>query len=448
MRASVVSCVAMVLVVVGTAGLASQPVRVLGLTECITLALASDPGLRASALESAAANARLRELQGQYVPSVSVQAGYSRLSDVTPGSLSIQTPLGPATAAFPASPLNSTVVKLSVQQPLFTGLRIASSIRQADAARASAGSDLQRSRSEVRYAVTDAYWQLEKTASMEKSAAEVLAQQQRKLADVKTLHDQGVATQNDVVQAGMRLEDARIDSQRAASVREMARLRLAQLIGAPLGEALDAPDDAAAAAPDPAPTFGHGLEDLVARALAARPELASARYRIGAQDAAVDVARAGRFPTVFVTGDYTFADPNPRVFPQSDQFTGTWSVGIMASFDIGRYPQVSAQEEQARSRAAQAREALRGQSDAIAAEVVRAAILLNAALASYESLQRQTSQTEENARFVDDRFRLGAALESARLDSQSLLTRARLRERAGLIDCLIAKAGLDRAVGE
>jgi outer membrane protein TolC len=162
----------------------------------------------------------------------------------------------------------------------------------------------------------------------------------------------------------------------------------------------------------------------------------------------VDVARAGRFPTLFVTGDYLFADPNPRVFPQSDQFTGTWSVGIMASFDIGRYPQVSAQEDQARSRAAQAREALRGQSDAITAEVIRAAILLNTALASYESLKKETSQAEENARYVDERFRLGVVLESAQQDAQSLLTRARLRERTGSIDCRIAKAGLDRAVGE
>ena len=448
MRACAVSCVAMVLAVAGATGLASQAVRVLGLAECTALALAHDPGLRVNELESAAANARLRELRGQYVPSVSVQAGYSRLSDVTPGSLSVQTPIGAATAAFPASPPNSTAVKLSLQQPLFTGLRIASSIRQADAARASAGSDLQRSRSEVRYAVTDAFWQLERAVAMEKSAAEIQGQLERKVEDVKTLYDQGVATQNDAVQAGMRLEDARIDSGRAASAREMARLRLAQLIGAPLGEALDTPDGAAAPAPDPAPTFGHGLEDLVARALAARPELASARSRVSAQDAAVDVARAGRFPMVFLTGDYTVADPNPRVFPQSDEFTGTWSVGIMASFDIGRYPQVSAQEDQAKSRAAQAREALRGQSDATAAEVVRAAISLNTALASYESLKKETSQVEENARYVDDRFRLGVALESAQLDAQSLLARARLRERAGLIDCLVAKAGLDWAVGE
>jgi outer membrane protein len=448
MRTRVVSCVASVLVLTGAAGLASQPVRVLGLTECVELALTADAGLRASELESAAANARLRELQGQYVPSVSVQAGYSRLSDVTPGTLSIQTPFGPAAAAFPPSLQNSTMARLSVQQPLFTGLRIASSIRQADAARASAGSDLLRARADLRFAVTDAYWQLEKSAVMETSAEEIVRQLQRRLQDVKTLLDQGVAAQNDVVQAEMRLEDARIDSQRAASAREMARIRLAQLIGAPLGEALDTRDDEAAAAPEPAPAFGRGLEELVARALSARPELAGARSRLSAQEAAVDVARAGRFPTVFVTGDYTFADPNPRVFPQSDEFTGTWSVGIMASFDIGRYPQVAAQEEQANARAAQAREILRGQSDAIAVEVVRAAISINAALATHESLKKETSQAEENARYVDDRFRLGVALESARLDAQSLLIRARLRERAALIDCIAAKAVLDRAVGE
>ena len=56
------------------------------------LAIAADPGLRSDELESAAADARLREMQGQNVPSVSLQAGYSRLSDVAPGSLTIPGP--------------------------------------------------------------------------------------------------------------------------------------------------------------------------------------------------------------------------------------------------------------------------------------------------------------------------------------------------------------------
>ncbi len=99
------------------------------------------------------------------------------------------------------------------------------------------------------------------------------------------------------------------------------------------------------------------LQDLVSRALSSRPEIQAARSRVTASEASVDLARAGLFPNLFVTGDYTLADPNQRVFPQSDQFVGTWSIGILASIDLGRYPQVLAQEDQARNKLTQAQQA-------------------------------------------------------------------------------------------
>jgi outer membrane protein TolC len=190
------------------------------------------------------------------------------------------------------------------------------------------------------------------------------------------------------------------------------------------------------------------MEGLISRALAARSEVAGARSRAAAQDAAFELAHAARFPSVFLTGDYTLANPNPRVFPQEDAFTGTWSMGISASFDVGRYPQVAAQEEQARARASQARESIRRVSEGVAADVVRAVIVLNAALQTYASLKIESAQAEENAAYVQERYRQGVALSSAQLDAQTLLTRARLREQAGLYDCMIARAGLDAAVGE
>jgi len=447
MRTSIVACVAIGLAAFLFPGATAEPVRIVDLDECIRLGLSNDPGLRSDELESAAANARLKEMEGQYVPSVSLQAGYARLSDVAPGSMTIDIGV-PKQVIFPASPVNSTVVKLSVQQPLFTGLRISSSIRQAEAIRASAGSDAARTRREVRHAVEEAFWQLAKAKALEEASREIEAQMERRLADLKTLFDQGVATKNDAVQAGMRLEDSRIDAGNAGSARELARVRLAQLIGVPLSPGVDIPEDAGGAAPAPAPAISGGLEELVSRALAARPEIASARSRLSAQEAAVDLARAGRYPSIMLTGDYTLANPNQRVFPQADQFTGTWSVGLMASFDIGRYPQIAAQEEQARNRAAEAREAARRVSEGVAAEVVRAAIILNAALQTYSSLKIETAQADENSRFVQERFRQGVALASANLDAQTLLTRARLREKAGLYDCLIARASLDAAVGE
>ncbi|HVO40750.1 MAG TPA: TolC family protein, partial [Spirochaetia bacterium] len=191
-----------------------------------------------------------------------------------------------------------------------------------------------------------------------------------------------------------------------------------------------------------------GLADLVSRALANRPELQSARSRVSAQEAAVDTARSGLFPSLFVTGDYTFADPNQRVFPPVDQFTGTWSIGILASIDVGRYPQYLAQEEQARGRLDQARESSRKIADAVTADVIRAYLNLQEASGRLASLREETAQAEENDRVTQERYRQGVALSSESLDAQTLVVRARLREQGALFDGLVARAALARAVGE
>jgi outer membrane protein TolC len=169
---------------------------------------------------------------------------------------------------------------------------------------------------------------------------------------------------------------------------------------------------------------------------------------VSAQEAALDVARSGLFPSLFITGDYTLANPNPRVFPQSDQFIGTWSIGFLASVDLGRYPQVLAEAEQAQNRITQARESSLRLVDAVTTDVVHGYLTLQEAAQRLDSLHQETAQAEENDRVIQERYRQGVALSSESLDAQTLVVRARLRENEALFDCLVAKAALDRAVGE
>ncbi|HUJ73752.1 MAG TPA: TolC family protein, partial [bacterium] len=146
--------VAILVLVLCASGATAQAVRVVDLDECLRLGFAANAGLRADELQANLAEARVREMRGQYVPSVALQAGYSRLSDVGASSttLDLGAPLGTKTVTFPAPLVNSTSVGISLQQPLFTGRRIASSIRQAQAMRDSDKGDLARSRQELRYA--------------------------------------------------------------------------------------------------------------------------------------------------------------------------------------------------------------------------------------------------------------------------------------------------------
>ncbi len=137
--------------------------------------------------------------------------------------VSLGGPPCPATITFPPSLDNSTSVRIALQQPLFTGKRIAGSIRQAEALRDSSRGDLGRSRLDLRYSITEAFWNLARAKTQRAAIDQSVAQAEAHLADARKLLDQGMATNNDVLQAQMRLEDARIELAGARACVEIAR---------------------------------------------------------------------------------------------------------------------------------------------------------------------------------------------------------------------------------
>jgi len=84
----------------------------------------------------------------------------------------------------------------------------------------------------------------------------------------------------------------------------------------------------------------------------------------------------------------------------------------------------------------------------VTTDVIRAYLTLREAAGRLASLHEETAQAEENDRVTQERYRQGVALSSESLDAQTLVVNARLREDGALFDCLVAKASLERAVGE
>jgi outer membrane protein TolC len=137
----------------------------------------------------------------------------------------------------------------------------------------------------------------------------------------------------------------------------------------------------------------------------------------------------------------------PRI-PPDRPVHRTWSAGIFATLDIGRFPSIVAQADQARARLSQAKEAERGLADAIALEVVRARLQWEEAAGKYAALGRETAELEENDRVVRERFHQGVAISSEAQDARVSAVRARLRETATLCDLFIAQAAMEKAMGE
>jgi outer membrane protein TolC len=423
----------------------AQP-RLLSLEEALAAGLEKNPGLQASRLELAAATARSREIAAGRLPSLKLGGGYTRLSEVP--DFQVTLPISPDPIVVSQSYFNNFNLRLGIQQPLFTGFRLQAGERSARLLEAAAGQDLEKDRTELVFAVKAAYWGLARSREFEKVIDENVRQVGEHLKDVRAFSDQGLATRNDVLRAELELSNAeimRIDARNAA---EVALTALVSLIGLPLDADIDLTTSVESRASRIPAKAGEGDGDPIERALAQRPEIKSAEFRIKASEMGVKAVRSAFLPQVYLSGNYYYLRPNPRILPSLDRFKGTWDVGVSVSFDIWNWGQTKRQTEQAEARLGQAREARKALEDQAVLEVTQCRLSLARAGEKVRVAGQAVGQAEENLRVTRERFKQGVALSSDVLDAEVALLRAKLGRTQAAIDQVVAQARLEKALGE
>lgn len=419
------------------------------LPDCLELGLKNSKALRAAQLRLQALGAAYLEARDARLPSLALAARYSRLSPLAAGSITLPDPIGPL-SLYPAIE-DTFALGISLQQPLWSGLRIRSAIAQARAAREEAAQNYQQQRQELAYQVRTAFWELAKAGEALQVIGENIARVNAHLKDIQEFYDRGLVTYNEVLQARMQLAEITLRQLEAANTRALLQAHLAILIGlpadAPIEPQYSLPEEAGSgsAAPDAgaAPDVDQGLA-----ALERRPEVSAARQRLAAAQAAVTAARSGWYPSVFLTGGYQYALPNPRQFPPLAEFTGTWDLGIAASLDVGRWPAVAHRGGQALAQAGQALEALGLLEDSILLEVFQARLNLNKNAQRIGVARQLVAQAEENRKIIYEKHRNGLALASELLDADASRLEADLELSQARIDLEIARAALARALGQ
>ena len=423
----------------------AQP-RPLSLEEALAAGLEKSPGLQASRLELEAATARSREVAAGRLPSLKLGGGYTRLSEVP--DFQVTLPISPDPIVVSQSYFNQFNLRLGVQQPLFTGFRLQAGERSARLLEAAAGQDLEKNRAELVFAVKAAYWGLTRSREFEKVIDENVRQVGEHLKDVRAFFDQGLATRNDVLRAELELSNAeimRIDARNAA---EVALTALVSLIGLPLDSDIDLTTSVESRASRIPAEAVKGDGDPIERALAQRPEIRSAEFRIKASEMGVKAVRSAFLPQVYLSGNYYYLRPNPRILPSLDRFKGTWDVGVSVSFDIWNWGQTKRQTEQAEARLGQAREARKVLEDQAVLEVTQCRLSLARAGEKVRVAGQAVGQAEENLRVTTERFKQGVALSSDVLDAEVALLRAKLGRTQAAIDQVVAQARLEKALGE
>jgi outer membrane protein TolC len=419
------------------------------LEDCLELGLKNSKALRFAQLRLETLGAAWLEARDARLPSLALSAGYSRLSPLGAGSITLPDPIG-AIRLFPAIE-NTFALGVTLQQPLWSGQRIRSAIAQARAAREEAALSCQQQRQELAYQVTSAFWELAKAGEALRVIAENITSVNAHLKEIQDFYDRGLVTYNEVLRARMQLAQVTLRQLEAGNSQALLQARLAILIGLPTDARIEpqyslpeaSGPSGASPAVSPSPDAGEGLA-----AMERRPELGAARQRLAAAQAGVSAARSGWYPGILLTGGYQYALPNPRQFPPAAEFTGTWNLGIAASLDVGRWPAVAHRSQQALAQAGQAREAVAQLEDSILLEVFQARLALDNDRQRIGVARQLVAQAEENRKIVYEKHRNGLALTSELLDADAARLEADLELSQARIDLEIAGAALARALGE
>jgi outer membrane protein TolC len=423
---------------------ASDP-QALTVDNAVKQALSQDPRIASAKWDALAAQAKSDEADRRRLAGITLSAGYTRLSDLK-STMSI----GPASITIDSLD-NVYTLAANMQYPVFAGFRLEESARLAALQAQGKSIATEMMKRAIAFETERAYWESLRATRNVRMLRENLGLMQRNLEQTKQQFAHGTAMNVDLLAAGMRCEQAEMDLRNGETIEKKMRLSLASLVTEEIDldfELTSDPEDGAMNA-DAAKYLSGPLDEnaLISNALTRRPETKSAALAVDAAESGKKIAEAPLYPSLNVTGNYTYADPNSRVAFQSDpyQFTGTWSLGVSLSYDLGGVPaNLSSRQAQIdgveKSKADRTR-----QNEVVILDVKNCALAFEQTKADIASVKRMISQATENERVMGERVKAGTANDVDFLGAQI----ARLRSEFAIInkeiDLKIAAADLARA---
>ncbi len=417
----------------------AQEVRKLSLDESIQIGLQNSETIHSSQMKVNYAEARLSEVNSLLLPSLKLNASYTRLSAVEPFVLN--TPFG----VFNISPsiVNNYNVRLSFQQPLFTGFKLLSSSNIAGYNFEAQKQLYNKDEQQLVLDIKNAYWNLFKVVKVKSAVDENVSLIEAHLTDTKNFFDQGLATKNDVLKVQVQLAEAQLRQIDAKNGVELGKNNLNNVIGLPLSTNIEVQSDVTIT--DDNIT---DLDKLIDEAMQNRPELKAMDFQLKAGESGITLAESNWYPQVYLTGNYYYSRPNQRIFPAEDKFNGTWDVGVGLSWDIWNWLSTSDQTKEAEAQYEQVKDSFKSLKDGVTLEVTQNYLNLLKAKEKVTTANQSVAQAEENYRVADETYKNGLALNSDLLDAEFALMQAKTNYIQSLADYELAKASLEKSIGK
>ncbi len=417
----------------------AQTTERLNLKQSIQIGLENNRFIHASEMKVLYAKSRLSELNTFKLPSLKLNATYSKISEVD--QFVINTPFG----TFDLAPqiLDRYNITLSLQQPLFTGFRLKSNSEAAEYGYKAAEELYNADKQSLIFNIENAYWNLFKAKEIKKLIYENYNLIEAHLKDVENLFEQGMATSNDVLKIKVQLGQMQLNKIDAKNAVDIAILAFKNVLGISLSENIDIEDNLEPDTLKSIPDLNYLLEE----AYSVRPQLKAAEFQVEASESGITAAKSNWYPQIYLIGNYQYAQPNPRIFPAREQFEGTWDINLSLSFDLWNWGANSDRTSQAEAEFEQAKDNVHLLRDAITLEIKQNYLDLIKSEQKIKVASLSIKQAEENYRITKDKFVNGLVINSELLDAEVALLQAKTNKVEALVDYKISLAKLRKSIG-
>jgi outer membrane protein len=301
-----------------------QEKKIVSLEEAITLGVNNSNQIKLDSLNFKIADAKLSQSKANQLPQVSLSASYLRISDnITPFTVAFPT----GNVVLNPQILNQSYNAVQARQLIWAGGKLKNANKIAELDKKAIDFDIATSKNDVSYQIASIYYNLYATKQTKKiieANIELLSNQKK---DANNYVSQGIILENEVLKIDLAISNLETNLSDIENTILFFKNNLSILTG--LNTTIDIPEELPSNA-----VQNITLENAVADALKNRNEIKGLSIREEQATIAKKITNSNYLPTLSGIGSYNYDQPNMRVFPNQETFTGTWYAGVSLNWNL------------------------------------------------------------------------------------------------------------------
>jgi len=417
-----------------SANVLAQEVKVYTLDEAVQEALTNNWRLRAIKEKIHQSTYVKNQARADFLPKLSTSYGYLRYGSRNTTDIQGRT--------YEVGSLNNYEWKGTVTQPIFTGFALISAYRLAELGIDESALEVELEKLDLALRVKEAYFNI-LTADMAVETAQKAFEALESHADVaRNFYKVGMIPINDLLQSEVEAGNAKHDLIKAQNDARLARANFNAILSRPVSAEVDVVDIKVHH-----PRSGD-FQEYLEKALKTRPEIKIIENNLLQTEQIITYTESQNYPEVAFKWEYIKEGDTLSVSGGSGLEASNWEASVGLTWTLwewGKTYYAVKEQESIQNELLKTKMEL---EENIELQIKDAVLNIQTAEANIPITRKAVEQGEENLRVSQERYKAQVTTSTEVLDAQRYLTSARVFHFNALFQYHLARANLERAMGE